>query len=200
MRHAAGHITHNNPHARVQVGSFGGDNRAGIDATLHRIAALRNRAGRIVGLTCRVGRAVRGSADLVADLVSGGASVLFLGRPGVGKTTAIRELSRTMAGDLRRRVVIVDTSNEIGGDGDVAHAGIGRARRMQVRTLDCVGVAWCGVRHLHGCATLCVVLPCVHAWYDGPLRPSECALVFSTVLLCICPPPLPACHLPSPGT
>eukprot|EP00879_Flechtneria_rotunda_P010046 GHRR01010504.1.p1 GENE.GHRR01010504.1~~GHRR01010504.1.p1 ORF type:complete len:561 (+),score=231.07 GHRR01010504.1:1227-2909(+) len=93
---------------------------------------MRNRAGRIVGLTCRVGRAIHGSAGLVADLVAGGASVLFMGRPGVGKTTAIRELSRLLADELARRVVIVDTSNEIGGDGDVPHAGIGRARRMQV--------------------------------------------------------------------
>ncbi|WIA34853.1 hypothetical protein OEZ86_013151 [Tetradesmus obliquus] len=119
-------------YATQQVGEFGGDNRAGIDATLHRISCLRNRAGRIVGLTCRVGRAIHGSAGLVADLIAGGASVLFMGRPGVGKTTAIRELSRLMADDLARRVVIVDTSNEIGGDGDVPHTGIGRARRMQV--------------------------------------------------------------------
>lgn len=93
---------------------------------------MRNRSGRIVGLTCRVGRAIHGSAALVADLIAGGASVLFMGRPGVGKTTAIRELSRMLADDLSRRVVIVDTSNEIGGDGDVPHTGIGRARRMQV--------------------------------------------------------------------
>ncbi|KAF6260855.1 hypothetical protein COO60DRAFT_1294161 [Scenedesmus sp. NREL 46B-D3] len=119
-------------YATQLVGVFGGDNRAGIDATLHRISCLRNRAGRIVGLTCRVGRAINGSAGLVADLIAGGASVLFMGRPGVGKTTAIRELSRLMADDLARRVVIVDTSNEIGGDGDVPHTGIGRARRMQV--------------------------------------------------------------------
>eukprot|EP00775_Hariotina_reticulata_P010826 gene10824-10983_t len=119
-------------YAVQQVGEFGGDNRAGIDATLHRISCLRNRAGRIVGLTCRVGRAIHGSAGLVADLVASGASLLFMGRPGVGKTTAIRELSRLLADDLARRVVIVDTSNEIGGDGDVPHAGIGRARRMQM--------------------------------------------------------------------
>ena len=118
--------------ACAKVGDFGGDNRAGIDATLHRISAMRNRAGRVVGLTCRVGRAVTGSAELVRDLIVSGSSILFLGRPGVGKTTAIRELSRLCADELGRRVVIVDTSNEIGGDGDVPHAGIGRARRMQV--------------------------------------------------------------------
>jgi stage III sporulation protein SpoIIIAA len=115
------------------VGQFGGDNRAGIDRTLHRISCMRNRTGRIVGLTCRVGRAIKGSAMLVRDLVLSGASMLFLGRPGVGKTTAIREVSRMLAEELSKRVVIVDTSNEIGGDGDIPHAGIGRARRMQVR-------------------------------------------------------------------
>ncbi|KIZ04304.1 Uncharacterized protein MNEG_3650 [Monoraphidium neglectum] len=118
--------------AVAKVGEFGGDNRAGIDATLHRISAMRNRSGRIVGLTCRVGRAITGSAELVRDLIVAGSSILFLGRPGVGKTTAIRELCRLCADELSKRVVIVDTSNEIGGDGDVPHAGIGRARRMQV--------------------------------------------------------------------
>ncbi|GLC40671.1 hypothetical protein PLESTM_001099900 [Pleodorina starrii] len=115
-----------------QVGEFGGDNRAGIDRTLHRISCMRNRTGRIIGLTCRVGRAVKGSAQMVRDLVLSGASILLLGRPGVGKTTAIREVSRMLADECTKRVVIVDTSNEIGGDGDIPHAGIGRARRMQV--------------------------------------------------------------------
>ncbi len=202
---------------RCQVGEFGGDNRAGIDRTLHRISCIRNRSGRIIGLTCRVGRAIKGSARLVSDLVTSGASILFLGRwgrhlvlrptkflrlrllrpipsvtgglwvaavarfaaprssspgtgsfggawstcgggaracgllwwlgvrrggvrpaptaarrPGVGKTTAIREVSRALADELQKRVVIVDTSNEIGGDGDIPHEGIGRARRIQV--------------------------------------------------------------------
>ncbi|KXZ55595.1 hypothetical protein GPECTOR_2g1145 [Gonium pectorale] len=115
-----------------QVGEFGGDNRAGIDRTLHRISCMRNRTGRIIGLTCRVGRAVKGSALMVRDLVLSGASILLLGRPGVGKTTAIREVSRMLADEATKRVVIVDTSNEIGGDGDIPHSGIGRARRMQV--------------------------------------------------------------------
>lgn len=113
-------------------GDFGGDNRAGIDSTLHRISAIRNRAGKVVGLTCRVGRAIQGSAAMVADLATAGRSILLLGRPGVGKTTAIREISRLLADDCLKRVVIVDTSNEIGGDGDVPHPGVGGARRMQV--------------------------------------------------------------------
>ncbi|GLC35861.1 hypothetical protein PLESTM_000376400 [Pleodorina starrii] len=118
--------------AVAQVGRFDGDNRAGINSTLHRISAIRNRAGRVVGLTCRVGRAVPGAAELVRDLVLAGHSVLLLGRPGVGKTTALREVCRIAADESRQRVVIVDTSNEIGGDGDVPHPSIGGARRMQV--------------------------------------------------------------------
>ncbi|CAI5529102.1 unnamed protein product [Closterium sp. Naga37s-1] len=115
-----------------KVGEFGADNRAGIDRTLHRISAIRNRAGRIIGLTCRVGRAISGSAEMVRDLVAGGESVLLMGAPGVGKTTAIREVARILADECARRVVVVDTSNEIAGDGDIAHAAIGSARRMQV--------------------------------------------------------------------
>ena len=111
---------------------FAEDNRSGIDGTLHRISAIKNRGGKIVGITCRVGEAVEGSAEMVKDIVLDGHSVLLLGRPGVGKTTAIREISRILADEAFRRVVIVDTSNEIGGDGDVSHAGIGRSRRMQV--------------------------------------------------------------------
>jgi stage III sporulation protein AA len=116
------------------VGEVGGDNRAGIDGTLHRISMIRNRRGTIIGLTCRVGRAVKGAAELCRDLVSSEeqSSVLLLGPPGVGKTTAIREMSRILSQDFNQRVVIVDTSNEIGGDGDVAHPGVGNSRRMQV--------------------------------------------------------------------
>jgi stage III sporulation protein SpoIIIAA len=117
-----------------RVGQFGEDNRAGIERTLHRVSAIRNRAGRIVGLTCRVGRAVTGTGEIIRDIVVGGQSILLLGRPGVGKTTILRECARVLADDLRKRVVIVDTSNEIGGDGDIPHPGIGRARRMQVRS------------------------------------------------------------------
>jgi stage III sporulation protein SpoIIIAA len=117
-----------------RVGQFGDDNRAGIERTLHRVSAIRNRSGRIVGLTCRVGRAVTGTAAIFRDLVEGGESVLLLGRPGIGKTTMLRECARLLADEQRKRVVIVDTSNEIGGDGDIPHPGIGRARRMQVRT------------------------------------------------------------------
>jgi stage III sporulation protein SpoIIIAA len=115
-----------------RVGSFGGDNRAGIEQTLHRISAIRNRSGKIIGLTCRIGRAVFGTIGMIRDLVETGQSILMLGRPGVGKTTALREIARVLADDLNKRVVIIDTSNEIAGDGDVAHPAIGRARRMQV--------------------------------------------------------------------
>eukprot|EP00245_Coleochaete_scutata_P013774 TRINITY_DN5707_c0_g2_i2.p1 TRINITY_DN5707_c0_g2~~TRINITY_DN5707_c0_g2_i2.p1 ORF type:complete len:482 (+),score=112.76 TRINITY_DN5707_c0_g2_i2:216-1661(+) len=114
------------------VGQFGGDNRAGVEGTLHRISAIRNRRGSIVGLTCRVGRAVTGHIDMIRDILSANQSILFLGRPGVGKTTVIREMARVLADELKKRVVIVDTSNEIGGDGDVPHPAIGGARRMQV--------------------------------------------------------------------
>src|SRR5712691_7932341 len=116
------------------IGQFGGDNRAGIERTLHRISALRNRAGKVVGLTLRVGRAVYGTVEILRDIVESGRSMLFLGRPGVGKTTMLREVARVLADDLGKRVVVVDTSNEIAGDGDIPHPGIGRARRMQVPT------------------------------------------------------------------
>ena len=117
-----------------RIGAFGGDNRAGIERTLHRISAIRNRGGKIVGLTVRVGRAVYGTIRIIEDLVLTGKSVLLLGRPGVGKTTMLREVARVLADDALRRVVVVDTSNEIAGDGDIPHAGIGLARRMQVPT------------------------------------------------------------------
>ncbi len=117
-----------------RVGTFSGDNRAGIEKTLHRISAMRNRAGKVVGLTCRVGRAVYGTIGMIRDLVETGRSILMLGRPGVGKTTALREIARVLADELHKRVVIIDTSNEIAGDGDIPHPAIGRARRMQVAT------------------------------------------------------------------
>lgn len=115
-----------------KLGSFGGDNRAGIERTLHRISAIRNRTGTIVGLTCRVGRAVFGTVAMVRDLLDSGESLLLMGRPGVGKTTALREIARVLADDLGKRVVVIDTSNEIAGDGDIPHPAIGGARRMQV--------------------------------------------------------------------
>jgi stage III sporulation protein SpoIIIAA len=114
------------------IGDFGADNRAGIERTLHRISCIRNRRGKIVGLTCRVGRAVYGTIRVIEDLVLGGKSILLLGRPGVGKTTMLREVARVLADDANKRVIIVDTSNEIGGDGDIPHPAIGGARRMQV--------------------------------------------------------------------
>ena len=113
-----------------RVGEFDADNRAGITRTLHRIAAIRNRMGQVVGLTCRVGRAVFGTITIIQDLIESGSSVLLLGRPAVGKTTMLREAARVLAEN--KRVVIVDTSNEIAGDGDIPHPAIGRARRMQV--------------------------------------------------------------------
>ncbi len=119
-----------------RVGKFNNDNRAGIERTLHRISAMRNRSGEAVGLTCRFGRAVFGTVDIVRDVIESGKSILLLGRPGVGKTTLLREAARVLADELDKRVVVVDTSNEIAGDGDVPHPGIGRARRMQVPSSD----------------------------------------------------------------
>ncbi|MBX3119905.1 MAG: AAA family ATPase [Fimbriimonadaceae bacterium] len=116
------------------IGEFGVDNRAGIERTLHRISCIRNRHEKVIGLTCRVGRALEGTIDMIDDLVRSGASILLLGRPGTGKTTKLREIARVLADEVSKRVVIVDTSNEIAGDGDVPHPGIGSSRRMQVRT------------------------------------------------------------------
>jgi stage III sporulation protein SpoIIIAA len=123
-------------HTIARTGTFTSDNRAGIEGTLHRIAALRNRRGDVIGLTCRVGRAVSGTIAIVRDLFADGRSVLLLGRPGIGKTTLLREAARVLADDLGKRVVIVDTSNEIAGDGDIPHPGIGKARRLQVTAPD----------------------------------------------------------------
>ncbi|MES2210195.1 MAG: R3H domain-containing nucleic acid-binding protein [Chloroflexota bacterium] len=121
-------------HVVDHIGTFGDDNRAGIERTLHRISAIRNRNGKIVGLTCRIGRAVYGTIDIIADFVESGKSILIMGRPGIGKTTMLREAARVLADDFGKRVVVVDTSNEIAGDGDIPHPAIGKARRMQVRT------------------------------------------------------------------
>src|SRR5438552_3135938 len=115
-----------------RVGVFTQDNRAGIERTLHRISAIRNRRDIVVGLTCRGGRAVFGTVDILRDVIESGKSLLLLGRPGVGKTTLLRESARVLSTELIKRVIIVDTSNEIGGDGDIAHPGIGASRRMQV--------------------------------------------------------------------
>ena len=118
----------------TRVSEFGSDNRSGIERTLHRISAIRNRKGRILGLTCRVGRAVYGTIQIIEDIVFSGKSVLLLGRPGVGKSTMLREIARVLADTAKKRVIVVDTSNEIAGDGDIPHPAIGHARRMQVPT------------------------------------------------------------------
>lgn len=117
-------------HVVAGIGDFDADNRAGIARTLHRISGIRNRRNQVVGLTCRIGRAVYGTIDIVKDIVNEGHSILILGRPGIGKTTMLREMARILA--EQKRVIIVDTSNEIGGDGDIPHPAVGRARRMQV--------------------------------------------------------------------
>ncbi|XP_011095032.1 uncharacterized protein ycf45 isoform X2 [Sesamum indicum] len=119
-------------YAQNALGEFGGNNRTGIAGTLHRVSAIRNKNGRVVGLTCRLGRPVREIIELTRDLLEYGKSILFLGRPGVGKTTAIRGISHVLSDELLKRVIIVDTSNEIGGDGDIPHPAIGGARRLQV--------------------------------------------------------------------
>lgn len=119
-------------HVIKGLGDFAEDNRAGIERTLHRISCIRSRTGKIIGLTCRVGRALEGTIDIIDDIVRSGKSILILGKPGVGKTTKLREVARVLADEVERRVVIVDTSNEIGGDGDIPHPAIGYSRRMQV--------------------------------------------------------------------
>ena len=126
-------VTHDDL-ARVvrSVGEFGADNRAGIEGTLHRISCIRNRKGEIIGLTLRVGRAVFGTIDDIRDQIEAGKSVLMLGPPGVGKTTRLREMARVLADEFNKRVIVIDTSNEIAGDGDIPHPAIGGARRMQV--------------------------------------------------------------------
>merc|ERR1712046_331952 len=115
-----------------RLGKFSSDNRAGIEKTLHRISSLRNRKGNVIGLTCRIGRAIFGTVSIIRDLLEQKKSILLLGRPGVGKTTAIREIARVLSDGMQKRVIIIDTSNEIAGDGDLPHPSIGRARRMQV--------------------------------------------------------------------
>jgi len=120
-------------YVKTRVGPFGGDNRSGIEKTLHRISAIKNRSDKVIGLTCRFGRAVYGTSDIIRDIVEEGDKTLLLGRPGVGKTTILREVARILADEYKKRVIIVDTSNEIAGDGNIPHPAIGHARRMQVK-------------------------------------------------------------------
>ena len=115
-----------------KVSVFSGDNRAGIERTLHRISCIRSRTGKIIGLTCRVGRVIYGTNDIIKDMIESSKNILFMGPPGIGKTTKLREAARVLSDQFNRRVIIVDTSNEIAGDGDIPHPGIGKARRMQV--------------------------------------------------------------------
>lgn len=119
-----------------KIGEFTSDNRAGIERTLHRISAMRNRHDKIIGLTLRAGRAIFGTIDIIRDMIESGKNILFMGPPGIGKTTKLREAARVLSDEFDKRVVIVDTSNEIGGDGDIPHPGVGRARRMQVSSPD----------------------------------------------------------------
>src|SRR6476469_518391 len=118
-----------------RLGAFSKDNRAGIERTLHRVSCIRNRQGIIIGLTCRIGRCILGGIGMIQDLLDSEESLLILGKPGLGKTTLIREISRVLSDEAQKRVVIIDTSNEIAGDSDITHVGIGRARRMQASSL-----------------------------------------------------------------
>lgn len=119
-------------YALKRLGTFTNENRAGIKQTLHRISCIKNRQGVIVGLTYRIGRCIIGSLSIIRDLLESTSSLLILGKPGIGKTTLIREISRVLSDEGQKRVVIIDTANEIAGDSDIPHIGIGRARRMQV--------------------------------------------------------------------
>lgn len=119
-----------------QLGNFNNDNRAGIEGTLHRISCLKNRKGNIIGLTCRVGKTIFGNISIIRDLLESNQSILIIGKPGVGKTTTIREIARIISDEIEKRVIIVDTSNEIAGNSDIPHFCIGKARRIQVSKVE----------------------------------------------------------------
>jgi len=116
-----------------QVGTFRRNNRAGIDGTLHRISLIRDRFRTPVGLTIRIGRHLTGVAEGIRDvLLEERQSLLLVGSPGVGKTTLLRDCARLLSERLGPAVVVVDSHNEIGGDGKIPHPAIGAARRLQV--------------------------------------------------------------------
>lgn len=121
--------------AEYQV-EFREDGRAGISGTLHRISALYDRYGILVGMTIRLARVVKGLADPIIPFLLDGKSLLIIGPPGVGKTTLLRDVIRQLAIIYGPKVVIVDTSNEIGGEGRVPHPVLGASKRVQVRIPD----------------------------------------------------------------
>ncbi len=113
--------------------AFTANNRCGIDKTLHRIACIRGKDGQsILGLTIRIGRILTPQIDLIADIIDTGESVLFLGKPAAGKTTKLRECADYLSTEGGKRVIIIDSCNEIGGEGNVPHFAVGRARRMPI--------------------------------------------------------------------
>ncbi|EPY22109.1 R3H domain-containing protein [Strigomonas culicis] len=116
----------------ARVGRFGADGRGCVPGTAHRVSVWRGRRGESLGVTLRVGRYVPNAAKALLPLALQG-SVLILSKAGKGKTTLLRDLSSSLAHEASMpRVTVVDTSNEIGGDGPLPMAFLGRCRRLQV--------------------------------------------------------------------